>query len=85
MTVKVRKQIYLEQSQDTMLKRVASKTGASEAEIIRQAIDRHMQSLQLSGAELASWDEEDAFIGSLIQLGPVAGERTWKREDLYDR
>ena len=85
MAVKVRKQIYIEPYQDAMLKRVAAKTGASEAEIIRQAIDRHVQSLQIAGAETASWKAEDAFIEGLIQLGPVTGERTWKREDLYDR
>lgn len=85
MTVKVRKQVYIEPYQDALLKRVAEKTGASEAEIIRQAIDRHVQSLQIAGAEVESWETEDAFIGVLLELGPVAGERTWSREDLYDR
>lgn len=85
MSVKVRKQIYIEPYQDAMLKRLAAKSGASEAEIIRQAIDRHVQSLQIAGAEMPAWEAEDAFIAALIQLGPVIGERTWKREDLYDR
>lgn len=85
MTVKVRKQIYIEPYQDAILKRMSRKTGASEAEIIRQAIDRHVQSFQVSGAETSAWAEEDAFIETLIQRGPVKGGRSWQREDLYDR
>jgi len=85
MTVKMRKQIYIEPHQDAILKRLAKRTGASEAEIIRQAIDRHVQSLQIPGSEMAAWEEEEAFIETLMQLGPVTGGRTWKRENIYDR
>ena len=38
MTAKVRKQIYLDQSQDKRLKQLASSSGVSEAEVIRQAL-----------------------------------------------
>ena len=69
----------------TVIARYAGFHNRDEAEIIRQAIDRHVQSLQISGAEMAFWETEDAFIEKLMQLGPVTGERTWKREDLYDR
>ena len=85
MAVKIRKQIYIEPHQERMLKRIAKKTGTSEAEIIRQAIERHVQSLQIPGYETTAWEAEDAFIESLIQLGPVPGRRTWSREDLHDR
>lgn len=85
MAVKVRKQIYIDQHQDVILKRISKKTGASEAEIIRQAIDRHVESLQTPGMEMSAWSEEDAFIESLMNRGPVEGGRGWQREDLYDR
>lgn len=31
-----------------------------------------------------AWEEERAFIESLIGQGPVAGGRTWTREELYE-
>jgi len=36
----VRKQVYIHQRQEATLKRLARQRGLSEAEIIRQAIDR---------------------------------------------
>lgn len=36
----VRKQVYLEHSQDAKLKRLARATGKTEAELIREALDR---------------------------------------------
>jgi hypothetical protein len=42
MVSKIRKQIYVEAQQDNLLKESARRTGLSEAEIIRQAIDRHV-------------------------------------------
>ena len=38
----VRKQFYILKHQDVMLKRIAEARGVSEAEIIRQAIDREV-------------------------------------------
>jgi len=45
MATKVRKQIYIDAEQEAALKRLAKDKGISEAEIIRQAIDRYAQSL----------------------------------------
>lgn len=85
MTTKVRKQIYLEPRQDAILKELARTTGISEAEIIRQAIDRHTQSFQLSKPDLIAWEEEQSFINHLIEQGSVPGGRSWQRSDLYER
>ena len=85
MTRKVRKQIYLDPQQEAALKRQAAETGASEAEIIRQAIDNQTRILRHPVAALAAWEREKEFIRSLMEQGPVAGQRTWRREDLYDR
>ena len=38
----VRKQIYIHKRQNTLLKRLSQARGVSEAEIIRQAIDREI-------------------------------------------
>lgn len=85
MTTKIRKQIYLEPRQDVILKQLASQTGISEAEIIRQAIDRHTQSFRLAQPDLSAWQEEQAFINHLIEQGSIKGGRTWRREDLYEQ
>jgi hypothetical protein len=85
MATKVRKQIYIEPHQETILKRLADETGVSEAEFIRQAIDYHAQLFQYPKRDLAAWEEEKLFIMQLIEQDPVPGRRTWQREDLYER
>ena len=85
MAAKVRKQIYIEPEQENLLKRLAASTGVSEAELIRQAIDRHARSLDLTIRDPAAWEAERAFIDGLIAKGPLPGRRDWSREDLYDR
>ncbi|HMQ31569.1 MAG TPA: ribbon-helix-helix domain-containing protein [Chloroflexaceae bacterium] len=85
MAVKVRKQIYLDPDQETLLKRLAGATGLPEAELIRQAIDRHIAGGLRLHRDRAAWAEERDYIAELMARGPVAGRRTWQREDLYDR
>ena len=60
-------------------------TGISEAEIIRQAIDRYAQSLHSPRRDLSAWERLRSRIGQLIAQGPVAGGRTWRREDWYEQ
>jgi hypothetical protein len=82
---KIRKQIYLEADQDVLLKKLAVELNLSEAEIIRQAIDRHTGSARSRRRGQNAWLAERAYIENLIQQGPVVGQRSWRREDLYDR
>ena len=81
-TKKVRKQIYIEARQEQLLKQLVKETGATEAELIRQAIDRHTGSF-VPQRDVHVWQEERAFIDRLIQEGPVPGGTTWKREELH--
>jgi hypothetical protein len=85
MTKMVRKQVYIEPRQEALLKRLVRETGATEAEIIRQAIDRQAQTFLVSRRDLSAWQEERDFINRLIQQGPLPGGRRWRREDLYER
>lgn len=85
MTLRVRKQIYIDPGQEKLLKQLTRDTGLAEAEIIRQAIDRQIGPLEQPRRDLAAWDRERAFIAQLIERGPVSGGRSWKREDLYER
>ncbi|HEY9792506.1 MAG TPA: CopG family transcriptional regulator [Candidatus Obscuribacterales bacterium] len=42
---KVRKQIYIEEWQDARLAELSAKSGMSEAEVIRQALDAYLLAL----------------------------------------
>jgi hypothetical protein len=85
MATKVRKQIYIEPQQEALLKELKASTGMSEAEIIRESIAQHAHQLRGPRPIAAAWKEEREFISRLIEMGPVPGGRTWRREDLYDR
>lgn len=85
MTTKVRKQIYIEPDQDALLKWLAAEMGVTEAEVIRQAIDRQARLFRFGRRNLRAWEEEQSFIESLIEQGPVSGGRTWRREELHER
>ena len=85
MATKIHKQIYLEPNQELILKRLAKKAGVTEAEIIRQAINRQIQKLWLRKRDITAWEKERAFITKLILKGPVPRERTCRRELLYGR
>lgn len=39
----IRKQLYITREQDRALKQRAREQGASEAEVVREALDRHLQ------------------------------------------
>jgi hypothetical protein len=81
----VRKQIYIEPRQDKALKKLARRTGMTEAQIIRTALEAHIDELARQQQRKAAWEKVDSFIDQLIAKGPVPGGRTWRREDLYDR
>jgi hypothetical protein len=81
----VRKQIYLRSDQDAWLKRLALETGLSEAELIRQALDRRLRGLPRPGRNLAAWEAEMAYLRQLDDEPVAPGGRSWKRDDLYDR
>jgi hypothetical protein len=83
----VRKQVYLHPSQEARIKRWAQAEGVAEAEIIRRTIDLGLAQLAEQGGKRSKDAALEllACIDSLIEEGPVAGQRTWSREDLYDR
>lgn len=85
MATMIRKQIYLELEQDALIKRLAGETGQSEAELIRQAITRHVQTLRQPRRDTRIWEAERAFIRQLIDQGAPPAPRQWTRDELYDR
>lgn len=82
----VRKQIYIQKSQEERLKKVAEARGVSEAEIIRRALETE---LKRAGYRLAydeeAWKRIQVAILTMDKLPPVPQKkRDWKREDLYE-
>lgn len=85
MSSKIRKQIYIEPRQEALLKAIAQQAGVSEAEIIRQALDRHIGFISTAQPNIAAWEAEKAFINQVKQRSRLPGGRDWRREDLYER
>lgn len=67
MSTKARKQVYLEPRQENLLKLIAQQTGVSEAEIIRQAIDRHWKHPNFAKTTL-TWDETATLLHAMTFL-----------------
>lgn len=82
----IRKQIYLGKRQDVMLKRLAKARGTSEAEIIRQALDRafNQSAIRRKQRDPEAWGRARRVMLALQAQGPLPNRpRTWRREDLY--
>lgn len=83
----VRKQIYLPRRQNLMLKRLAKERGVSEAEVIRQALEREAQGgvpfirdSKKALEEILAIADGLSARPELMQGKPVR----WKRADLYE-
>ena len=79
----IRKQIYLERTQQHLLARLAKARGVSEAEVIRQAIEHeategHAQSVVSDATAL---DEIVLFALGRREVGVIGGPLRWNRED----
>jgi hypothetical protein len=82
----VRKQIYIQERHERLLKRISKARGVSEAELIRQAIERETVGgkLPLLAPDQAAWDEILRFANSRKALRPSARPYRWNRLDAYE-
>ena len=85
MTQMLRKQIYIPRRQQVQLKRLAKARGVSEAEVIRQAIEREvlLTAAQPAASDPSALEEFLRFGASRRATGDTAG-RAWTRDELYD-
>ncbi len=86
MTEMVRKQIYIEGRHERLLKRISKARGVSEAEVIRQAIERETigGKLFLLAPDQAAWDEILRFVKNRKSLRPGGRPYRWNRLDAYE-
>ncbi len=82
MSEMVRKQFYIHRRHQILLKRLARARGVSEAEIIRQAIEREAagNASQPRQPDRSAWEEVLDFVGTRSAGGAAY---QWKREDAY--
>lgn len=81
----VRKQIYLPRRQNQMLKRLAKQRGISEAEVIRQALEREAEvtAYNLPGSAEA-WQEVSNYVRERqARYGSAGAPVRWDRQELY--
>ncbi|MBI3393468.1 MAG: hypothetical protein HY039_09815 [Nitrospirae bacterium] len=80
----LRKQIYIAVEQEKKLKRTAAARGVSEAQLIREPIDRAVVVSGRGVKDRAAWEREKARMLARGEEEPVPARRRWTREELYD-
>jgi hypothetical protein len=82
----IRKQVYLEQRHDRMLKQRATQRGVTEAELIREALDQvEVKPVARRHVDIDAARQALAFMRSLSARRSKAPKgRTWTRESLYE-
>ncbi len=81
----VRKQIYIEDRHERLLKRISKACGVSEAELIRRAIERETiggKSL-LPSPDQDAWNKILRFVKNRKSLRPSGRPYRWNRLDAY--
>jgi hypothetical protein len=85
MTQMLRKQIYIQKRQQALLRRLAQARGVSEAELIRQAIDRETSAGSVSAhTDAAALDAIVRFALARRKQGAAGKSYQWKRTDAYE-
>jgi hypothetical protein len=83
----VRKQIYIQKRQETVLKKLARRRQVSEAELIREAIDRQIgePGTRPSRPDPEAWEKAYQFMLARRKAAGSNGKPyRWKREDAYE-
>jgi hypothetical protein len=86
MSEMVRKQFYIHKRQQILLRQLSQARGVSEAEIVRQAIEREAagESARPPLPDRAAWDEVVRFVESHRALGSDSEPYRWNRQDAYE-
>ena len=80
----VRKQVYIEPSQEDFLKNRARELGVAEAELVRRAIDTLARSPAHPPFDPEAWNAVLESMDERARLPTTDEGRTWTRDDLYE-
>ncbi len=81
----VRKQVYVEPSQEQFLKRRARELGVTEADLVRQGIRLLSQTPLAPATDPDAWADEEALLALRARLARGRGD-SWKfrRDEIYE-
>jgi len=81
----IRKQIYIPSRQDSLLKKLARQRGVSEAEVIRQALDREVQMPGIEQNGEMAFAKMEKFMEERKAKYAGTGEPyKWNRDEIYE-
>ncbi|HXH20753.1 MAG TPA: hypothetical protein VNN10_01900 [Dehalococcoidia bacterium] len=80
----VRKQVYITEEQERLLKRRARERSKAEADLIREGLDWILRP-EDEEARLVAWERVKEFLDERALIEAPQKPRTWTREELYDR
>ena len=85
MTTMVRKQIYIPRRQEILIKRLSQARGISEAEVIRQAIEREInrELIDIHPEKLSAWDQLMQAVEERKAEAQPGEPYRWNREEIY--
>ena len=82
----VRKQVYLGSRQDDLLKEESARSGMTESEVIREALDVALDRVAERRRLESLWDEWDESADAVSEaLAESGGVGKWSREEAHDR
>jgi len=85
-SVMVRKQVYIEPSQEHFLKRRAAELGITEADLIRQGISLLALAPVAQALDPDAWADEEAVLVQRARLTPGQPERwRFRRDEIYQQ
>ncbi len=85
MTVMIRKQIYIPRRQEILIKRLSQSRGISEAEVIRQAIEREInrELIVVDPEKLSAWEQLMQAVEERKAETQSGEPYHWNREEIY--
>ncbi len=81
----IRKQVYIEPHQERRLKARAKLLGLTEAEIIRQSLERGLGEGRAQHPDPAAWARISRYIRARRTKSPRRPAKPWRRDELYAR
>ena len=80
----VRKQVYITNEQEKLLKRRAKALGVTESEIMRRGIDAADRATASFPFDREAWEDALLFMKERARLNVPQTGRSWTREELYE-
>ena len=81
----IRKQVYIEPHQERRLKARAKLLGVTEAEIIRQSLERGLGEVSPQHQDPVAWARIVRYIRTRRTRAGRRPVKAWRRDDLYAR